>query len=102
MGSLLWLINSVIDIYKFIIIAQVVVSWLIAFGVINMQNQFVRSVAQALYQLTEPALRQIRKIVPSMGGLDFSPLILLLGVMFVQRLINELFFRTMIYGALGG
>lgn len=97
MGSLLWLINSVISIYTFIVIGQVVVSWLIAFRVINMQNQFVHSVAQVLHQLTEPALRPIRKIVPTLGGLDFSPVILLLALMFVQRLINELFFQTLMY-----
>ena len=98
MGSLFWLINTVIDIYIFIVVAQVVVSWLIAFRVINMQNQFVASIAQVLHQLTEPALRPIRKVLPTMGGLDFSSLVLLLALMFLQRLIGEIFFRSMTYG----
>ncbi len=89
MLSLLWLLDTIIGICIFIVIAQVILSWLIAFRVINTQNDFVRSVSQALYRLTEPALRPIRNIVPTMGGLDFSPLILWLLLWFTRRLLYE-------------
>ncbi len=89
MRSLLWLLDTVISLYMLIIIAQVIVSWLIAFRVINMGNPFVRSLAEALYRLTEPALRPIRNVLPVVGGLDLSPLVLWLLLMFVRNLLYE-------------
>ncbi len=69
------------------VIAAVVVSWLIAFNVINTRNEFVAMIVRVIYQLTEPLLRPIRNLMPNLGGLDLSPLILLLLVFFLQRVI---------------
>jgi YggT family protein len=89
MQSLLGLISAVIQLYTFIIIGQVIVSWLVAFNVINMTNQFVYTVSNTLYRVTEPALQPIRRFLPNMGGLDVSPVILLLLLYFVQNLLHE-------------
>jgi YggT family protein len=89
MNSLLWLINQIIDIYLFLIIASVIMSWLIAFNVVNTSNRFVYTVGDFLYRITEPALRPIRRLLPTMGGIDISPLVLLLLLVFLRRLMNE-------------
>jgi YggT family protein len=91
MHSLFWLINAVIQIYIFILIVQVVMSWLIAFNVVNTRNRFVFMVADVSYKLTEPALRPIRRILPNFGGIDLSPVVLILLLGFIQRLLPELF-----------
>ena len=91
MQSLLWLINTVIQIYIFILIVQVVMSWLIAFNVVNTRNRFVFMVADISYKLTEPALRPIRRILPAFGGIDLSPVVLILLLGFIQRLLPEVF-----------
>ncbi len=87
MNPFLWLILAVIDIYFWIIIIMVVLSWLIAFNVVNMQNQFVRQLHYLVYRLTEPVLGPIRRFMPDLGGMDISPMILLIGLIFLQRLI---------------
>ncbi len=89
MNAILWLITTVIDLYVWIIILQVVLSWLIAFNVINTQNRFVYLVGDFLYRVTEPALRPIRRILPNLGGIDLSPIVLLLLLYFAQRLLFE-------------
>ena len=89
MNAILWLITTVIDLYVWIIILQVVLSWLIAFNVINTQNRFVYLVGDFLYRVTEPAMRPIRRILPNLGGIDLSPIVLLLLLYFAQRLIFE-------------
>jgi YggT family protein len=89
MLSLAVLIDKVIDIYTWIVIASAIMSWLVAFGVINVSNQFIRTVVDLLYRLTEPALRPIRRILPNLGGVDISPVILLLGLFFVRSLLWE-------------
>jgi YggT family protein len=83
------LILYVIDLYKWIVIAQVIMSWLIAFGVINTYNRVVAQISEVLYRLTEPALRPIRKLLPNFGGIDISPIILLLLLWLIQREIEE-------------
>ena len=75
MNAVLWLIKTVINLYIWIIILQVVMSWLIAFNVINTNNRFVYLVGDFLYRLTEPAMRPIRRILPNLGGIDVSPVI---------------------------
>jgi YggT family protein len=90
MYSLVWLIGTVIQIYIFILIVQVVMSWLIAFNVVNTRNRFVYTVADIAYKLTEPALRPIRRILPNFGGIDLSPVVLILLLGFIQRLLPEL------------
>lgn len=89
MNAALWLINTVIQLYVWVIILQVVMSWLIAFNVINTNNRFVYLVGDFLYRLTEPAMRPIRRILPNLGGIDLSPMVLLLLLIFAQRLLNE-------------
>ncbi len=83
------LLLLVIDIYKWVVIGQAVMSWLVAFGVINTYNRFVAQLGEMLFRLTEPALRPIRNLLPNLGGVDISPIILLLLLWFVQRLIVE-------------
>ncbi|HFC04630.1 MAG TPA: YggT family protein [Rhizobiales bacterium] len=89
MQSLIWLIITLIDLYVYVLIAMVVMSWLFAFNVINYNNQFVRQLSQVITQLTEPVLAPIRRILPNMGGIDLSPMVLLLGLFFVKNLILE-------------
>lgn len=83
-------IHNLIQVYIWVIIIGVILSWLVSFGVINTHNQFVAMVYRLTYQVTEPALRPIRQILPSFGGLDFSPVILLLGLMFLDRALLRL------------
>ena len=92
----IWLLLEVLDIYLFVVIAAVVVSWLIAFNVINTHNQFVNSVVRFLYAVTEPVFRRIRSVVPLVGGIDLSPLILVLGLIFLQRLVIYLYTSVVI------
>ncbi|PZN59400.1 MAG: hypothetical protein DIU65_00780 [Proteobacteria bacterium] len=76
-----------LDIYWWIIIASAVFSWLYAFNVVNPRNQFVGTVGNALYRLTEPALRPIRRFMPDLGGIDISPIILLLVLFFLRQIL---------------
>ena len=87
MYSILWLISTVIDIYIWILIASAVLSWLVVFNVVNTRNQFVAAVAEFLYRITEPALAPIRRFMPNLGGLDISPIILILIIILIQKLI---------------
>jgi YggT family protein len=87
------LIITVLDIYKWIVIAAVIVSWLTAFNVINQYNNFVRGLLRALYALTEPVFRPIRKILPPMGGFDLSPIIVFVIIWFLQYSIQWASFR---------
>ena len=89
MNSLIWLVLTVIDLYIYVIIAMVVLSWLFAFNVINMNNQFVRQAHSVITGLTEPVLGRIRRFLPDLGGIDLSPVVLLLGLMFLKNLIVE-------------
>ena len=82
-----WLILTLLDIYTWIVIAAVVMSWLVAFGVINTYNQFARSVVNLLDALTEPVFRRVRHVIPAIGGLDISPLIVLIGLQFLSYLV---------------
>jgi YggT family protein len=87
MLELLNFISYIITLYVYIIIAGAVMSWLIAFNVINPYNQFVRSLWQGLNALTEPVLRPIRRWLPDLGGIDISPLVLILICFFIQSVI---------------
>ncbi len=87
----LWLILTALDIYFWIIIVWVVASWLIAFNVINPHNPFVRQVLYGLSRLVEPVLGRIRRFLPDLGGLDLSPMVALIGIIFLQRLIIWLY-----------
>jgi YggT family protein len=87
MARLLDFLSSLITLYVYIIIAGAVMSWLIAFNVVNPYNQFVRSVWQGLNALTEPLLRPIRRFMPDLGGIDVSPVVLILACWFVQLVV---------------
>jgi YggT family protein len=91
MNPFLWLILTVINVYFWIILAMVVLSWLVAFNVVNRSNPYVRQIGQALEKLTEPLLRPIRRVLPDLGGIDLSPIVLLLGLQFVSMLVKGLF-----------
>ena len=87
MRAILDVLLLVLDLYQWVIIAVAVMSWLIAFDVLNIRQNFVRTVWSAMNALTEPLLRPIRRVLPNLGGLDISPVILLLLIYFVQRVI---------------
>jgi YggT family protein len=76
-----------IDLYQWVVIAAVIASWLVVFNVINARNEIVRAILRALDALTEPVFRQVRRIIPPMGGIDLSPLIVLIALWFLQRLV---------------
>jgi YggT family protein len=79
-----FIIYEILDLYKWVVIAAVIVSWLIAFNVINTHNNFVRSLLRVLYALTEPVFRAIRRVIPPIGGLDLSPLVVFLIIAALQ------------------
>src|ERR1700679_3215860 len=76
-----------LDLYWWIVIIAVIARWLIAFNVINAQNNLVRSILRALYALTEPVFRQVRRVIPPIGGLDLAPLVVLIAIWFIQYCI---------------
>jgi YggT family protein len=87
------LLIEVLEIYKWVVIAAVIVSWLTAFNVINQHNQFVRTLLRILISLTEPVFRPIRKVLPAIGGLDLSPIIVFVIIWFLQYSITWASFR---------
>ena len=88
MRAVLDIVLIVLDLYIWLLIAAAILSWLIAFNVVNTRNQFVSMVADFLYRITEPLLRPIRNFLPSLGGLDISPIILILIIMLIERIIS--------------
>lgn len=84
MIALFNLITTVISLYIWVLIISAVMSWLIAFNVLNTHNRFVYTVMDFLYRVTEPALRPIRRFVPSLGGVDISPVVLILLLIFIR------------------
>lgn len=96
MISVAVLVDKIIDIYTWIVIASAIMSWLVAFGVVNTRNQFIRIVVDFLYRVTEPALRPIRRVLPNLGGIDISPVILLLLLFFLRSLLAEYVFASML------
>ena len=89
MCSIVELVASVIMLYFWMILIQVVMSWLVVFKVINTQNRFVYMVGDFLHKVTEPALGPIRRILPSLGGIDLSPVVLILLLVFRQNFLRE-------------
>jgi YggT family protein len=87
MHAILNVVLEALNIYKFVVVAAAVLSWLIAFNVVNIRNDFVRSIWNLLDGLTTPLLRPIRNFLPNMGGIDISPVILLLGIMLIEQFI---------------
>ncbi len=89
MRSLIDIILLLLTWYTYLIIAMAILSWLVAFDVINFRNNIVRQIWGFLEAVTEPALRPIRRVLPNLGGIDVSPVILLLIILFIQKLIVE-------------
>jgi YggT family protein len=87
MRAILDVVLLALDLYVWVVIGSAIFSWLFAFNVVNPRNPVVAMIGNALYQLTEPLLRPIRNFMPNLGGLDLSPIVLLLGIFLVQRLI---------------
>ena len=91
MKSIFILLDSVISIYLWVIIINALLSWLVAFNILNTQNRFVFSVLDTTYKLTDPVLNKIRRFVPTFGSIDVSPIILILALMFLRNLVFEIF-----------
>ena len=87
MGSLIWLVLMLIKIALWIIIVQAVLSWLIAFDVINRRNNFVNQLWSGLNRLTDPIYRPIRRIMPDLGGIDLTPMVVIIALLFLERII---------------
>lgn len=87
MLAILNVVMIVLNLYWYVVIASAIFSWLYAFGVVNPRNQVVSAIGNFLYQATEPALRPIRRVVPTLGALDISPVVLLLGIILIQQVI---------------
>jgi YggT family protein len=87
MRALLDVILLILQIYVWLLIAAAILSWLVAFNVVNTRNHFVASIGEFLFRITEPALRPIRNVLPNLGGIDISPVILILIIFFIQNVI---------------
>tara|TARA_Y100001936_G_scaffold254141_1_gene325568 strand:- start:5573 stop:5875 length:303 start_codon:yes stop_codon:yes gene_type:complete len=79
-----------VDLYIWVVIIGAILSWLIAFNVINTSNQLVYTITDFLYRITEPALRPIRRVIPNFGGIDISPIVLILGLIFLQMVLGNI------------
>jgi|TARA_B110000211_G_C13816016_1_gene437065 YggT family protein len=91
MKSLLILFDNIVGLYIWILIINAVVSWLVAFSVLNTSNRFVYSLLDVSYKLTDPPLNFIRKYLPNLGSIDISPIVLILSLMFLRNLVFEMF-----------
>lgn len=89
MRALLDVILIVLQLYIWLLIAAAVLSWLVAFNVVNSYNGFVRSVGEFLFRITEPLLAPIRNLLPNLGGIDLSPMVLILIIIFIQQVISH-------------
>lgn len=88
MRALLDVILVVLQLYVWLLIAAAVLSWLVAFNVVNPYNSFVRNVGEFLYRITEPVLGPIRRMLPDLGGIDLSPMVVILLIFFLQQVIH--------------
>ncbi len=95
MIALVQTIDLILGLYTWVLIVAAVLSWLVAFNVVNPYSPAVRSVGQAIHVLTEPLLRPIRRILPPAGGMDFSPVVLLIAIFFLRRFIPEVLLGMM-------
>jgi len=96
MRSILYVILIVLDLYIWLLIAAAVLSWLVAFNVVNARNQFVAMVGDFLYRITEPVLRPIRNMLPSLGGIDVSPVVLILIIILIKDIIVRYIYPAVI------
>jgi len=93
MNALLILFNDIVRLYIWVLIINAVASWLVAFNIINTNNRFVYSVLEISHKLTDPPLRFIRSFMPNLGTVDISPIVLILGLVFLRNFINEIFYK---------
>ena len=91
MKSIFILLDSIIAIYIWIVIINAILSWLVAFNILNTQNRFVLSVLDTTYKLIDPALNKIRRFLPTFGSIDLSPVVLILFLMFIRNIVFEIF-----------
>ena len=87
MNPFIWLLLELIRLYRYVVIASVVLSWLASFNIINYGNPIVRQIGHAIAAMTDPLLNPIRRVIPSLGGLDFSPIVLFIGLQFLEQFI---------------
>ena len=93
MKSVLILFDNIVSLYIWVLIINAIISWLVAFNVLNTSNRFVYSLLDISYRLTDPPLNFIRRYLPSLGTIDISPIVLILGLMFLRNLVFEMFAR---------
>ena len=98
--AVVWLVNTLVTTYIWVIIGSAILSWLVVFNVVNVRNRFVYQLGRFLDAITEPVLRPIRKVVPLIGGIDLSPIVLIFGLQFLLVLFNRTLAPTLI-GTLG-
>ena len=96
MIAIFYLVLQVLKLYSYVVIANVIVSWLIAFNILNTQNRFVYSILEFSYRLTDPILNKIRRYLPNLGSLDISPIVLLLLIWFIEMCM-KLYIAPMIF-----
>ena len=96
MIAIFYLVLQILKLYSYVVIANVVISWLIAFNVLNTQNRFVYSILELSYRLTDPILNKIRRFMPNLGSLDISPIVLLLLIWFIEMCM-KLYIVPMIF-----
>ena len=96
MIAIFYLVLQILKLYSYVVIANVIVSWLIAFNILNTQNRFVYSILEFSYRLTDPILNKIRRFLPNLGSLDISPIILLLLIWFIDMCM-KLYIAPMIF-----
>lgn len=91
LGPLIEVVIIALDIFVWMVIISAILSWLVHFGVINTRNQFVSMIGEFLWRVTEPALRPIRRFLPNLGGIDISPIVLILIVFFLQKVLINVY-----------
>ena len=96
MIAIFYLVLQILKLYSYVVIANVIISWLIGFNILNTQNRFVYSILELSYRLTDPILNKIRRFLPNLGTLDISPIILLLLIWFIEMCM-KLYIAPMIF-----
>jgi YggT family protein len=91
MNPLLWLFDTIVSLYIWMVVAQAVLSLLIGFGIVNARQPLVSSIGEFLYRVTEPVLAPIRRRMPNLGPVDISPMVLIIGLLFLMRLVHWVF-----------
>ena len=96
MIAIFYLVLQILKLYSYVVIANVIISWLIAFNILNTHNRFIYSILELSYRLTDPILNKIRRFLPNLGSLDISPIILLLLIWFIEMCM-KLYIAPMIF-----